>query len=363
MTITNLNFGQNSRISSAEIIFAIDPLDFAGDTAAILTYSVFPVENKLNPTEVYYTSNTRNHSTTPISVTSTKFSVSSNGKTILRIKIDSAYAESLLQDTPNLTSNAVFQNKYKGYYIAASLQAGNSGAMYKADLEDDLSGFYLRYRPNNADTVVDFKFTFTGSTSAKYNTVKYYPKQNIKDQFLDSTLGGNQLYLKGMGLSRLKIQIPFLKDYTDSFQVAVNRAELIMHLDPSAFSVGNYAAPPRLTLLAIDSLGREDYIKDLLTTTDYSRYDGRYDATNKRYVFNLAREAQRILNGQKKNRGFYLVVANTNLSISRVYATETSKELLPVRRDNYIERVVLAGSNNASLKPVFNLNYIRFKND
>ena len=127
-------------------------------------------------------------------------------------------------------------------------------------------------------------------------------------------------------------------------------------------SGGAYTPPPALTLLSIDSLGRETFIADLLTATDFSRYDGLYDDTYQRYVFNIAREAQLIFRGQKKNNGFYLVVANSIPGLSREYVG-TSRELKALRRDTYIQRVVLAGNNNVAYKPVFNINYIKFKND
>src|SRR6201999_3892424 len=98
----------------------------------------------------------------------------------------------------------------------------------------------------------------------------------LKNQFQDSTLGANQLYLKGMGISKLKIQIPFLKNYADSFKVAVNRAELVLNVDPAFQSSGYYAPPPKLTLLSIDSLSRETFVKDLLDASDYARFDGTY---------------------------------------------------------------------------------------
>jgi hypothetical protein len=73
---------------------------------------------------------------------------------------------------------------------------------------------------------------------------------------------------------------------------------------------------------------------------------------------------QAILSGARKNNGFYLVVANTdNLLTYKNYYQVPAKELLLVARDNYIERVVLAGSNNALLKPVLNLSYVKIKHD
>lgn len=364
ITLTNLDFGVNSHVESAEIMLAISSTEFAGDQNAVLTYSVYPMENSLGVSEIYFTSDKRHHnaSATPISVHTTSYTLS-NAAPVIKINLDLTYAESILHDTANLKNNEVFQAKYKGYYIAANLQSGTEGAIYRANLDDDLSGLYLHYKTGSAstDTIIDFKFSFTGSTAARYNTVKFTPKQSLKDQFLDSTKGATDLYLKGMGMAKVKLQIPFLKNYSDSFKIAVNRAELILNAESLA-GTGFYAAPPKLTLLSIDSLSRETYAQDLLNTTDNFRYDGTYDETAKRYVFNLAREAQLIFEGKKKNRGFYLVVANTDVTLNTIYAL-SSKELLPLRRDNYVERVILAGSNNTQLKPVFNLSFVRFKND
>lgn len=360
----NINFGDTARITSAEMVFAIDNLAYAGDKNAVLNYSIFPVTNALikADTMIYYTSNNRNHGSTPICTASTGFTVAANGQTILRILIDSTYAESILHDTPNLTSNDTYRAKYKGYYIAASLQGGSEGVIYKADLDDDLSGFYLHYRRRPTDTISFFKFPFTGATVSRYNTVKFLPSPALQAQFADSTLGSTDLYIKGMGVSKLKVEIPFLKNYTDSFKVAVNRAELIFNVDPLLTSTGNYLTPPKLILLSIDSIGRETFVRDVLNTTDYVRFNGAYDADNNRYVFDIAREAQAIFNGQKANRGFYLVASDADLSLLTRYAG-SAKELLSLRRDTYYERVVLAGNGNMQLKPTFNLNYIRFKNE
>lgn len=364
ISVSDLNFGAGSTLSSAEFVFVLDPLEYAGDKTAALTYSVFEMESNMNPLEIYFTSDMRRHKSTPVSVYTTTYSVSSSGLPVLRIPLDSAYATALMHDTPNLTSNDVFQQKYKGYYIAAALQGSNEGVIFKADLEADESGMFLHYKPDpSKDTIVDFKFTFTGTAASKYNTVKYTPKQVIKDQFQDSTLGATNLYIKGMGASKLKLEIPFLKNYSDSFKIAVNRAEVVLYVDPAFSSAGRYFAPPKLVLLSIDSLRRETYVQDLLSTTDYARYDGSYNESINGYVFNIAREAQLIFNGKKKNRGFYVVAANADITLRTAYATAISKELLPIRRDNYYQRVILAGSNNAQLKPRFNLNYIRFKND
>ncbi len=366
ISVTNLNFGATATLTSAEMIFVIDNTVFAGDKSASLTYSVFPLDSSLDITytRYYFTSNHRLHNQTPICVYTGTFTTSTTDPTpCIRIPIDKVYAESLMHDTPNLVDNTTFLAKYKGYYIAASItNPGTEGTIFKTILSHDLSGLHLHYiQPDAPNDTLDFKFAFNTVTPSHFNTVKFTPSTVLKNNIQDSTLGANALYLKGMGMTKLKIQIPFLKNYSDSFQVSVNRAELIFQVAPSVIGSGTYNPPPVLTLLSIDSLGRETYIQDLISATDYTRFDGTYDSNNNRYVFNLAREAQLIFRGKKKNNGFYLVVAGSTPGYKASYFGSL-KEMLTIRRDNYIERVVLAGTNTAN-KPVFNLNYVKFKND
>ncbi|WP_317899976.1 DUF4270 family protein [Aurantibacillus circumpalustris] len=366
ISVSNLNFGATSTLTSAEFVLAVNADEYAGNKDAALSYSIFALNDTINNRVPYYTNDTRHHDITPISISATSWSVTGDGKRVLRIKLDQNYAEKLFQDSVNLKNNEALQKTYKGYYIAASVQNNDEGVVFKADLDDVLSGLFLHYKTTSSnDTIIDFRFSFSGLTAKRYNTVKYTPIQEIKDQFADSTLGASKLYLKGMGMTRVKLYIPFLKNHSDSFKIAVNRAEIVLSLDPSNTTLGTsiYYAPPKLLLLSIDDSGRETYINDLNNSTNYTRFDGTYNATMNAYVFNIALEAQAIFSGEKPNRGFYLVVANGDLSLKTVYATQDSKILLPVRRDSYYERVVIAGSNNAQLKPVFNLNYIRFKND
>ena len=172
----------------------------------------------------------------------------------------------------------------------------------------------------------------------------------------NSSLGNQNLFLKGLGGTKLSVQLPFLnylKSYADSFPIAVNRAEFIFNVDPTfATTVTNgfYFTPPKLALLPLDSLGKEAFSVDQQTSTDFLRYDGNYDADNNRYVFNIPRHVQAILTGKIKNYGFRLVVADAS-------------GIIALRRDNYSERVVLAGNNNQALHPKFNLSFIKYKHD
>lgn len=353
LNVVNLDFGPTATLTTAEIILVVDNVSYMGDANASLTYTVFPISTQLNPNTVYYSNNDKLYDKTQQLGTHTTSFTTYGGKPAIRITLDSTFGSTVLNNAQYLTNNDVFQTQYKGFYILASAGAGSEGVIYTADLDDDFTGFYLRYKTGTAatDTMMTFRFPFKGTNSTKFNTMKFTPKGALQNQLQgDTTLAATNLYLKGMGGTRLKVKIPFLKNYSDTLGMAVNRAEIIFDVDQGFTWPGQYAPPPKLALLPLDSLGRETVTEDQKNTTDLGRYSGSYDATNKRYVFNIARHAQAILRGEVKNYGFHLVVADPEFPAV-------------IKRDEYMEQVVLVGTGHASLKPRLNLSYIRFQND
>ena len=127
--------------------------------------------------------------------------------------------------------------------------------------------------------------------------------------------------------------------------------ELIIKVDETVSPYTYSFAPPvSLALIACNASGTEELVWDQLETTDFIKYGGEYDATNKQYTFNIARQVQKILNGSIENTGFYLVNAVPNRSFV-------------IRRDNRLERVVLGGKTNTNYKPVFKITYVKFPYD
>ncbi len=370
---TYVSFGDDANLTSSELILTVYNLgvSFIGKAGAQVTYSVFPITTAPDPAKVYYSGYDGFHQTNgSVLGVFTGSYTTLNNKVVLRIPMDNNFAKAILNNPQYLVDNATFQSIYKGFYIKSSLN-GDEGIITMFDLEDDLSGFYLYYQngtPSATKTDKVFRFTFGGVTPVRYNVVKHdfqNGSSSLQQQVsgADTLQGGNNLFLKGMGVSKVRLYLPQLSSFSDSFSVAVNRAELVLRLDPTFSTVG-YKPPAKLCLLPADSVGRERYALDQVNSTDAARYDGNYDSTNKRYVFNIARHVQGILSGRKKNNGFYLVIADASslLTYAPVYNGST-KELFLVRRDTYIERVVLAGSNQPALKPVLNMSYVKFRHD
>lgn len=363
--VVGTDFGLDANLVSAEIILTVQDLNFIGNNTITLNYSVFPISTAISNSVAYYTNQDGFHNKNSLLANAEVKMDTLLGRYVIRIPIDNNYAKAMLNNTTYLADNTIFQNTYKGFYITTEGTNLNpvsaQGLIAKYDVEDAISGLYLYYQngtPSATKTNKKAYFSFSGSTSDKFNTVKYHsnelpPSSNLYQQIIkhDTTLGKDNLYLKGLGGTKVKFYIPSINNYADSFPVSVNRAEVIFNLDPSFITPGwQYLPPPKLALLPISTDSRELFALDELNITDLARYDGNFDATNNRYVFNIARQVQSILRGRSTNYGFYLVVADPT-------------PLYTPRRDNYIERVILAGSNNALLKPKFSLSYVKLRND
>ncbi|MBS1652959.1 MAG: DUF4270 family protein [Bacteroidetes bacterium] len=366
--IVGLSFPQNANLVSAEIILKADQFEFVGDTTSTQSFSVFTIDSMLYPTRVYYANKADSLAKSYNLVGSfTGAHTYYQGEKVIRIPINNAFANAIMSNPQFLTDNTTFLNAYKGFYITASgtsLNPVNSqGIIYKLDLEDGISGFYVYYTIGNTPAIknyYNYKFVFSGSQASRFNVAKYLPQSGCNNLLYnqifnnDTIVSASQnLFLKAFGSTKIRVQIPSLKSMADSFKVSVNRAEFSIYIDPSyQTSYGNsqYAILPQLALLPLDSLGNENYAIDQLSPDDLARYGGQYDPTNNRYVFNIQRQVQAILKGTKRNWGFNLVCANPN-------------PILTSRRDNYIERVVFAGTANTTLAPRLILNYVKFRYD
>lgn len=358
LAVSNLTFEPQTQITSAEIILEASGLEYTGEASTIMNYSVYPLDSSLSTKRLYYTNITSLHNTNSVVGAYTGSYTTIDGKVVLRIAVDTGFAGTILRDKAALVDNTAFQAKYKGFYISSKTSNLNpvsaQGIVTLFDLSTSLSGLYLRFKRTPGSTEESFRFTFTGDAAVKFNTVEYQPNQGgsylLTQQIKGDTLPGNEnTFLKGLGCTIIKVKIPGLKSTTDSSYVSVNRAEVIFNVDESFKPIsGKYEVPPILALIPLDQNGNESLGSHSYNVSNLSRYNGKYDSDKKRYVFDIARFVQLVMNGDRKNYGFNLVVADPD--ISKV-----------IVRDQYQNRVVFYGLNRLDLKPKCNLYYVKMK--
>jgi hypothetical protein len=354
--LTNVSYGANPVMDSSEIVLRFAD-QYSGSFNQELTYDIYLMNEKMDPTVAYYSN--KDFLKTKIATVKTKL-VSRNGFFYLVLPFDDNLAQYILQTTSNLVSNAVFINAYKGVYITASnsnVSPVSQGSIIRYNLDDDLSGINIYYHDGNSvsSKIKTAQFSFKGTDAVRVNHFdhNYYAaaSTNLFEQVVnnDTTKGNNSVYLNSFGGTRIKVQLPFIKNFSDSQNVAISRAELIIKVDKNEISSA-FRAPDQLALLATGPGGVEELVYDQLEITDFTKYGGGYDSTYKYYKFNIARQMQKIITGQIYNYGFYLV----NALSSRTYVA---------KRDSRLERVVFGGKNNPAFTPVFRVTYIKYPYD
>ncbi len=351
---TNVNFGSNLVVDSAAVILrCLNP--YIGDTLGTMKYLVNEITSTYSNTAVFTTSTSIGVSTLPLN-SIFKFTTV-NALYCLKIPIDKNYALQIITNTTNLVSNAEFQSAYKGFCISSDrVNLNQVGNIRSFDCNSAISGLSIYYRNNTAPTSTStpilFPFTGTNIKRLSFNNVSRLYTNSTNFSFLNQinnqdTLQGNQnLFIQGFGATRLRIYIPYLQNFTKLAPIAVSKASFIIKVDPS-FSSIYYAPPEKLTLIGCDAAGNESESIDDLSSLDFAKYDGSYDAINKQYTFNISRYIQQIITGKQKNYGFYIVNASpSNLNDNDVQANN----------------VILGGVKNLLLKPQLKITYVQYKN-
>lgn len=361
--LTNVSFGTNPVLDSAEMVIRYLG-QFLGDTATALNYEVYLLNEKIQASTSYYTNKHFSHSTNPINVGTAKFRVIGSYLYLI-LPLDYNMAQYILQTPANLINNTAFQNANKGFYITTAntntLSPMNKGAIKRYDLDDEFSGVNLYYHEGNSPNTKgkSFQFTFRNNEALRVNNIKHNYAAgaiaNLYDQITgagtaDTLKGSTNVYLNCFGGTRTRVYLPFMKAFSDSQNVSISRAELIIKVDETNGFSSYYDYPQNLALLGCSASGEEELVWDQLETSDFVKYGGSYDATNKQYVFNIARQMQKIITNKITNYGFYLVNADpTRASVAR--------------RDNRLNRVIIGGKNNSTYKPYFRVTYIKFPYD
>lgn len=359
--LTNVSFGSNAVLDSAELILRYND-ESMGKINDPLNYEVHVMNESMVASTAYYTNQTFAYSPAIVNTTNGKFT-NRNGVTCLVLPLNHNMAQYMLQTDANLVNNTVFQAANKGFYIKAvnTSSAPNTGSIYRFDLDDDASGVVLYY--HNGSSVnskgESFRFSFSGSDALRVNNITHNyaaAYHNLYDQITgagtsDTLKGNSNVYLNSFGGTRVRVYLPYLKAFSDSENVSISRAELIIKVDETLAPYDlNYGYPAQLALIGCSSAGVEELVWDQLETSDFVKYNGNYDATNKQYVFNIARQMQKVITHKVENYGFYLV--NALPTVASV-----------VRRDNRLRRAVIGGKANAAYKPYFRVTYVKFPHD
>lgn len=239
----------------------------------------------------------------------------------IRIKLDQKLITKLMAaDSVTWSDNDKFIKYFKGLYIeAADLTQG--GTVMKINTLAGGSNMAIHFHTNKTDSLT-YIYNINESAARVSRFAHDYSTTAFAGNLDKTDVQDSLIYLQTTGGLRTKILIPDLDNWSDSTDLAINKAELIFKLDPIMSDTAKFLPAEQLVLTAIDSVGNDYFPSDLAFSQLY--YGGIYNKTDQTYRFNIAKHMIEALNAKKldkkkfRNYGFYLSTAFRSATYRRV---------------------------------------------
>ncbi|MEM7038812.1 MAG: DUF4270 family protein, partial [Bacteroidota bacterium] len=315
ITGTNLSFGNDpSKLTLDSIVLTLDLTDFYGRFNEPIPLEIFEI------TEAF-----------PDSVMTSRDSLTvdsydyGNGYSLdfsdfpgffdfVNIRLDDSLGRKILfADEDSLVNSTVFNEFFKGLMIRSSaVNQANSrepGGVFYFDPRSDLTRLTMYYKDTTAAKTITFDINnnsqrFHRIIRTDYQT-RLLQEAIVSNGDLDASYGAVQagaltkLFVKAHGLS-------------DLAPAGINRAELILKVDPEFLgSQGRFSPPDQLFLFIANEEGTEELdIAQVSSQADYN------SLTNS-YTIPLTNTLQQILAGRIEDTGFILTPGNGGVTLNR----------------------------------------------
>lgn len=329
VTLTGVNVDLNSTTSTLDsIVLTLDYEALYGDTATPMSINVYELTTALNSSTDYYSSNYTSFNPSPLgSLTFTpnlKDSVSIGFETAkkaphIRITLNNTFGQSIMnadaQGSDQMTDNSAFTSFMKGLYITTTDSAGNTtlpsgdGSIVSLNMNSSLSTMTIYY---NDTSKYDFAINTQGVKYSRF--LHNYTGTDIEAHLNNlPTKDTTVTYASTMAGVKTKIEIPHIKNLAASGPIIINKAELVITLEPG--TEGNFDDPlESMSLVGIDENGDAFFLPDFFEGIDY--YGGSYDDVTKTYRFNIARHINDLVY-KPGNYGMYLVANGASITSRR----------------------------------------------
>lgn len=266
----------------------------------------------------------------------------------IRIKMTPEFMRAYFLNSPstNFATAAAFQNHIKGLYVKVRKEQpdGRGGIAYFDLATASVSGLELYYKNTTGTTIDTNKVVFGVSNTATSAAIKHnYAGTAVQAQLDNPQQSYSTVYAQPLAGLRTKIAFTNLDALRALGNIAINKAELVVYVEPGTETIFNPL--PRLTLYRTDIAGQRQ-------VADQVSYLGTpYDTDKKRYVFNVSSYIQNLVNGKDTQYNTYIAPVDVN------FLNTQSANISPVLTT--AARSVLAGNNHENLKIKLNIYYTK----
>ncbi len=249
----------------------------------------------------------------------------------LRIRLNDAWAKNIITQPnySNLSSNELFLDFFKGLHVKAEENSG-SGITY-LDLKAPASALMFYYKSNLRDTV------FTVVINADAATANNY-KHDYSGSYAESALqpnrsGDSLVLIQSMAGLKTKISVPNIKNLGN---ISISKAELVLTNFKNSIDItSQFTIPGRLTLNAVDSVGKNAFLDDQFIGETYlggERFqESNLEKTVNLYKFNTAVHFQNVISNQKEDYGIYILTFPSNRIADRLVAGGGNHSKYPMK--------------------------------
>ncbi len=329
-------FGLNPVCDSIVMSLVYDPTAYGKKDRKVQTMNVYQLGEDVSTVTDYFSNHTlskgmndlaNGHQFIPRPLDSVTV-ISSRQKPQLRVPLQTNFGQTILnnQNLPALSNNETFQSFTKGLYITTENTpsgAPGDGNILHFKMGDALTKITIYYHNSNATDNDSLQYDIQLGGVARFSNFAHdyssaYPYLSAQ---LSSTPPAvdTTLFLQSMAGVKVKIDLPYLKNWNDHGRIAINKAELVIRVDSttSLYQLDTFAAPTALVLFGITEGTNVNYvIPDAYDANEV--YGGSYNTGTRTYTFNIERYVQQILNGYRENTGLYLVAAGGAVNGNRV---------------------------------------------
>lgn len=323
-----------SNLTLDSIVLSIDLTDFYGRFNEPLDLEVFEVLETLEDTIDYKTHDFVNFDSSYNYAAGKKidFSDQAGFFDFLEIRLDDSLGRKFLfADAADLESVDAFQDFFKGLLIRSKPVALNGarepGGVFSFDPLSSKTFLKLHYK--DTTSVEEFSFV-VGTGSNRYHTIKRTDfSGTLYEQMVADTVTPfpTNFAFEAGALTKFFIKAPHL----DSIVGGINRAELILNVDPQYYgSDGRFSPPNEMFLFLADSAGREELEAAAFINS------ASFDPTNNQYVVTITNTVMNTIIDRIDNYGFILVPGSNGVTLNRaVIGGPSHPNLAPKLRVTY----------------------------
>jgi len=225
-----------------------------------------------------------------------------------RVRLSDGFGDKVLGALPaTLASDEEFIKVFKGLNIrpATTGMPPDNGALLYFNMTDPASRVELYYKNSNGDALI---YLFEINSDCEIFTSKESDLSSNVDNAINTgiTTGNEKLYLQSFAGTRIRVELPHLRELNELGYIAINKAELVLPVDET--SLDDHDVPPALQVVSINQYDSAFAIIDVIgeQSAGIDYYGGLYDSDKKEYVFNISRYLQQTLNDAGPDYGFYI---------------------------------------------------------